>query len=75
MLSRACGDCVPPLILFGGLKSFSNIVGITSSAWASVDHTRLCVLGNGVVRFRRGWSEGGHRLVYHFDVADSEGSS
>ncbi len=51
---------------FEGFANFSNLFGIISFAWESVDHARFCFSGDGVFGFHQGSPNDGRRLVYHF---------
>ncbi len=56
---------------FLGFTSFSNIFGITSFAWALVNHARLYIQGDGVFGFHQGRFEGGRGFVCYFDFTVS----
>ncbi len=51
---------------FEGFANFSNLFGIISFAWESVDHARFCFSGDGVFAFHQGSLKDGRGLVCHF---------
>ncbi len=54
---------------FQCLTSISNVFRI---AWKSVDYVCICIQGDDVFGCRQGNSEGGRRLVCHFNIVASE---